>query len=177
MSPATSGKRSSVFFLVYALPPPFQIQRFNISTGCGEADYTWSEHLKSRQENTVRISDRIRTLYSQSDFRGKNKLFGLFFTKHNLHIILPLNIQKNQRNVNFKGLKLALKNLVRFSSPTASGAILRGKYQHFGLSLIFKTSRSHNSVYNYKKNLRNLNFKGSNLTREAKNPIFIAIIF
>ncbi len=51
----------------------------------------------------------------------------------------------------FKRLKLALKNLVRFSSPTASGAILRGKYKHFCLKYFVKTSRSHNSVYNYKK--------------------------
>jgi hypothetical protein len=77
----------------------------------------------------------------------------------------------------FKGLKLALKNLVRFLSTTASGAILRGKYQHYDLNQFFKTSRSHNSVYNYEKNLRHLNFKGSKLTRKAKNPIFIAIIF
>ncbi len=61
---------------------------------------------------------------------------------------------------------------------TASGAILRDKYQHFGPNPLFKTSRSYNSVNNYeKKNLRNLNFKGSEGTREAKNPIFIGIIF
>ncbi len=29
----------------------------------------------------IRISGRIRTLYSQSDFRGKNWLFGLLFFK------------------------------------------------------------------------------------------------
>ncbi len=46
--------------------------------------------------------------------------------------------KKTQRYVNFKGLKLALKNLVQFSSPTASGVILRGKYQHFGLTNFFK---------------------------------------
>jgi hypothetical protein len=38
-------------------------------------------------------------------------------------------IQKSQMNVNFKGLKSALKNLVRFLSWTAFGASLRGKYQ------------------------------------------------
>ncbi len=53
--------------------------------------------------------------------------------------------------VNFKGLKLAMENLVWFSSPTASGAILRGKYQHFALDQLFETSRPHNSVYNYEK--------------------------
>jgi hypothetical protein len=58
-------------------------------------------------------------------------------------------IKKNLRNVNLKGLQLTLKNIVRFSSLTASGTNLRGKYQHFGLNLFFKTSRSHNSVYKY----------------------------
>jgi hypothetical protein len=43
--------------------------------------------------------------------------------------------QKNLRNVNFKGLKLALKNLGRFSSPTASRAVLRGEYQHSDIHL------------------------------------------
>ncbi len=57
--------------------------------------------------------------------------------------------KKNLRNVNFMGSKSTQKNKVRFSS--ASGSNLRGKYQHFGLNLIFKTSRSHNSVYNYEK--------------------------
>jgi hypothetical protein len=40
------------------------------------------------------ILGRIRTLYSQSDFSGKNKLFGPFFFKHKLHLILPMIIQK-----------------------------------------------------------------------------------
>jgi hypothetical protein len=43
--------------------------------------------------------------------------------------------QKNLKNVNFKGLKLALKNLGRFSLPTASRAVLRDKYQHLDLYL------------------------------------------
>jgi hypothetical protein len=47
-------------------------------------------------------------------------------------------IQKNLRNVNCKGLKLTLKNIGRFLSPIASGANLRGKYQHFGLNLFKK---------------------------------------
>jgi hypothetical protein len=42
-----------------------------------------------------------------------------------------MNMQKSQRNVNFKGIKLALKNLGRFSSPTDSRAVLRDEYQHF----------------------------------------------
>jgi hypothetical protein len=55
---------------------------------------------------------------------------------------------------------------------------LRGKYQHFDLNLIFKTSISNNSVYKYEeKNQINFNFKGPKLTREAKNSIFIAISF
>ncbi len=31
----------------------------------------------------------------------------------------------------FKGIKLALKNLGRFSLPTVSRAVLKDKYQHF----------------------------------------------
>jgi hypothetical protein len=50
-------------------------------------------------------------------------------------------MQKIQRLVNFKGIKSALKNLGRFSSPTASRAILRNKYQHFDLYLWYKTLR------------------------------------
>ncbi len=46
---------------------------------------------------------------------------------------------------------MTLKNIVRFSSPTASGTNFRGKYQHFGLNLFFKTSRSLNSVYKYER--------------------------
>ncbi len=42
-------------------------------------------------------------------------------------------MQKSQSYVNLKGIKLALKNLGRFSSPTASRAVLKGKYQHFDL--------------------------------------------
>jgi hypothetical protein len=37
--------------------------------------------------------------------------------------------------VNSKGMKLALKNLGEFSSPTAFRAVLRGKYQHFDMYL------------------------------------------
>jgi hypothetical protein len=37
---------------------------------------------------------RIRTLDSQSDVSGKNVLFGLYFLKHELHLILPMVIQK-----------------------------------------------------------------------------------
>jgi hypothetical protein len=85
--------------------------------------------------------------------------------------------KKNQRNVNFKGLKFTRKSIVRFSSQTASVPNLRAKYHHFGLNLSIKTLRSYNSIYKYDKNLGNLNFNGSKLTREAKNPIFIAIIF
>jgi hypothetical protein len=40
------------------------------------------------------VLGRIRTLYSQSNFRGKNKIFGPFFLKHKLHLILPMIIQK-----------------------------------------------------------------------------------
>jgi hypothetical protein len=33
---------------------------------------------------------------------------GLFFKKHKLHLILPMSMQKSHRNLNFKGIKLAL---------------------------------------------------------------------
>ena len=46
--------------------------------------------------------------------------------------------------VNSKGIKLALKDLGRFSSPTAFRAVLRDKYQHFDLYLLYKTLRSYN---------------------------------
>ncbi len=49
----------------------------------------------------------------------------------------------------FKGLKLARENIVRISSSTVCGPNLRGKYQQFGLNQLFKTLRSHNSVYKY----------------------------
>jgi hypothetical protein len=48
--------------------------------------------------------------------------------------------------VNSKGIKLALKDLGRFSSPTAFRAVLRDKYQHFDLYLKYKTLRSYNFV-------------------------------
>jgi hypothetical protein len=44
------------------------------------------------------ISGRIRTLGSQSDFWVKNELFGLFFLKHKLYLILPIIMQKNLEN-------------------------------------------------------------------------------
>jgi hypothetical protein len=90
------------------------------------------------------ISGRIRMLGSKSDFWVKNVLFGLLFLKHKLHLILPMIMQKIQRLVNFKGIKLALKNLGRFLSLTASRAVLRNKYQHFDLYLQYKTLRSYN---------------------------------
>jgi hypothetical protein len=48
---------------------------------------TVPEKLTTRQAGTQkvggkkRISGRIRKLYSQSDFRGKNSLFGMLFFK------------------------------------------------------------------------------------------------
>jgi hypothetical protein len=54
--------------------------------------------------------------------------------------------QENLRNVNFKGIKLALKNLGRFSLPTASRAVLRDKYQHFDQYLKYTRLRSYNFV-------------------------------
>ncbi len=43
--------------------------------------------------------------------------------------------------VNSKGIKLALKNLGQFSSPTTFRAVLRDKYQHFDLYFKYKTLR------------------------------------
>ncbi len=55
-------------------------------------------------------------------------------------------MKKRQRMVNSKGIKLALKNLGRFLSPTAFRAILRDKYQHFDQYLKYKTLSSLNFV-------------------------------
>jgi hypothetical protein len=57
----------------------------------------------------IRISGRFRTLYSQSDFRGKNLLFGLPFFKHKLHLILPMTMQKNSKK--FEGDKIGFEKL------------------------------------------------------------------
>ncbi len=86
----------------------------------GKADCTGSGQSKSRRENKNFGPDQM--LYSQSDFRGKNWLFGLLFFKHKLNLILPMPLQKKSELFNFKGIKLALKNLGRFSSPTVSRA-------------------------------------------------------
>jgi hypothetical protein len=92
------------------------------------------------------ISGRLRKLYSQSVLGAKINFLAYFFLKHKLHIILPMKCKKRQRMVNSKGIKLALKDLGRFSSPTAFRAVLRDKYQHFDLYLFYKTLRSYNFV-------------------------------
>jgi hypothetical protein len=53
---------------------------------------TAQEVVTQKVGGKIRISGRIRTLYSQSDFRGKNLLFGLLFLKHKLHLILPMTM-------------------------------------------------------------------------------------
>jgi hypothetical protein len=91
-----------------------------------EADYTVSGHSKSRRENKNFGQDQNALLSEQ--FQGQKLTFWpAFFLKHKLHLTLPMTMQKSQRNVNFNGIKLALKNLGRFLSPTASRAVLRGQ--------------------------------------------------
>ncbi len=80
--------------------------------------------------------------------------------------------------VNSKGIKLALKNLGLFSSPTAFRAVLRDKYQHFDIYLKKNIKIYQFCVKKYQiKVVKYLNFKGQKCTRKAKNPIFVAIIF
>ncbi len=76
---------------------------------------------------------------------AKIDFLACFFLKHKLYLILPMTMLK-QRNVNFKGINLALKNLGRFSSPTASRAVLRDKYQHFDQYLKKTKLSSYNFV-------------------------------
>ncbi len=60
------------FFLVSALPAPSDkpINRCNINTVAEKL--TTPEACTQKVGGKIRISGRIRTLYSQSDFRGKN---------------------------------------------------------------------------------------------------------
>ncbi len=67
-------------------------RRYNPNTVAGKP--TTPEAGTQKVGGKIRISGRLRTLYSQSDFRGKNCLFGLLFLKHNLHLILPMMSQK-----------------------------------------------------------------------------------
>ncbi len=97
-------------YLVYALPEPSN-KPFNFCTV--------PEELTTLQAGTqtvsgkIRISGRIRTLYSHCDFRSKNFLFGLLFLKHKLHLILPMAMQKSQSYVNFKGDKIGFEKLMQ----------------------------------------------------------------
>jgi hypothetical protein len=79
----------------------------------------------------------------------------------NQSIGLALAFLNNRRRFFYtlRALLSFVKNLVRFSSPSAIGTNLRGKYQHFGLYLFVEISRSYNSVYKY-ENWKNLNLKG-----------------
>jgi hypothetical protein len=74
---------------------------------------------------------------------GSQKV-GLLFFLNIIYINSAHAHIKSQSYVNFKGIKFALKNLGRFSSPTASRAVSRGKYQHSDLYLKYKTLRSYN---------------------------------
>ncbi len=112
---------------------------------CGEADCPTSGHSKSRRKHKDFGPDQSAIL-SERFQRQILTFLACFFLKNKLHLILPMNMQKSQKNVNFKGIKLALKNLGRFLSPTASRAVLRDKYQHYELYLENKTLRSYNFV-------------------------------
>jgi hypothetical protein len=74
------------------VPSDKPINRCNLHTVAGKL--TTPEAGTQKVGGKIRISGRIRTLYSQSDFRGKNCLFGLLFLKHKLNLILPMAIKK-----------------------------------------------------------------------------------
>jgi hypothetical protein len=69
VSHATVEREHLCFFLVSALPAP-SINRCNINTVAGKL--TTPEAGTQKVGGKIRISGRIRILYSQSDFRGKN---------------------------------------------------------------------------------------------------------
>ncbi len=120
------------FVFPAALTPGLAHLTVKTFRSCGEADCTACGHSKSRREHKDFGPDQ-RAILSER-FQRQILTFWPVFLKHKLHLILPMNMQK-QRNVNFKGIKLALKNLGQFSSPTASRALLRNKYQHYDLYL------------------------------------------
>jgi len=66
-------------FFWSALAPRPPINRCNLNTVAEKP--TTPEAGTQKVGGKIRISGRIRTLYSQSDFRGKNCLFGLLFLK------------------------------------------------------------------------------------------------
>ncbi len=111
---------------------------------CGKADYTGSWHSKSRRENkdfgpyqNARFSER---------FQGQKLTFWpAFFFKHKLHLILPMTMQKkSQRNVNFKGIKFALKT--------------QADFRHRQLLEPFSEVNINLWTYTYKKNIKILQF-------------------
>ncbi len=85
----------------------------------------------------------IRAGWEHSTLReilgAKINFLACFFFKHKNIWFCPWICKILQSDVNFKGIKLALKNLGRFSSPTVSRAVLRDKYKHFDLYLKDKT--------------------------------------
>ena len=93
----------------------------------GEADCTASGHSKSRREHKDFGPDQSAIILERFQ-RQILTFWPVFFLNINKILFCPGICKKTQRNVNFKGIKLALKNLGRFSSPTASRAVLRDKY-------------------------------------------------
>ncbi len=70
-------ERDRLCFFWSVLAPRPLINRCNLNTVAEKP--TTPEAGTQKVGVKIRISGRIRTLYSQSDFRGKNCLFGLLF--------------------------------------------------------------------------------------------------
>ncbi len=76
--------RLCFFWSALALRPP--LNSCNLNTGAGKL--TTPEAGTQKVGGKIRISGRIRTLYSQSNF---------LFLKHKLHLILPMALQKKSQ--------------------------------------------------------------------------------
>ncbi len=122
-----SSDRSSVLYIVPALPAPCDkpINRFNLCTV--------PEKLTTLQAGTQKVGGKKKNfrpdqnaLLSERFFGQKLTFWPAFFKNIICIWFCPRLCKKSQSFVNFKGIKLALKNLGRFSSPTASRAVLRG---------------------------------------------------
>jgi hypothetical protein len=81
------------------------------------------------------------------------------------------------RNVNFKGLKSTQGNIVRFSSPSASGTDLRGKYQHLGLNFFSNIKILQFCVHKKNTYWGKSYFQGIKIDWGGIIQIFIEIIF
>jgi hypothetical protein len=72
-------ERDCLCFFWSALAPRPPINCCNLNTVAGKL--TTPEAGTQKVGGKIRISGRIRTLHSKSDFRGQNCLFGLLFLK------------------------------------------------------------------------------------------------